>query len=52
MEETLNGVEIDLEKKNVVNGITHDETALEARGLGQGSPKVSLSYKLRTLCRS
>nr|PNR47769.1 hypothetical protein PHYPA_012242 [Physcomitrium patens] len=42
VEETLNGVEIDLEKKNVANGNAQNEIAPEASGLGQGSPKSEL----------
>ena len=41
MEQTLNGMEVDLEKKNLVNGKAQNETVSEAGGLGQGSPKVS-----------
>lgn len=43
LEEPFNGMEVDLEKKNVVNGNTQIETASAVGGLGQGSPKVSLN---------
>lgn len=41
VEQTLNGMEVDLEKKNLVNGKSQNETVSGAGGLGQGSPKVS-----------
>lgn len=41
VEQTLNGMEVDLEKKNLVNGNSQNETVSGAGGLGQGSPKVS-----------
>ncbi|KAG0558376.1 hypothetical protein KC19_10G023100 [Ceratodon purpureus] len=39
VEQTLNGMEVDLEKKNLVNGKSQNETVSGAGGLGQGSPK-------------
>lgn len=45
VEQTLNGMEVDLEKKNLVNGNAQNETVSGAGGLGQGSPKVSSCYR-------
>ncbi|XP_024396480.1 uncharacterized protein [Physcomitrium patens] len=44
LEEPFNGMEVDLEKKNVVNGNTQIETASAVGGLGQGSPKSESKY--------
>lgn len=41
VEQTLNGMEVDVKTRNFVNGNTVNETASVASALGQGSPKVS-----------
>lgn len=45
MEKTLNGMEVDVETRNFVNGNTLKETPSGATALGQGSPKVRFNVK-------
>lgn len=45
MEQSLNGMEVDVKIRNFVNGNTVNETASGASALGQGSPKVSFCIR-------
>lgn len=46
MEQTLNGMEVDVETRNFVNGNTLNETPSGATALGQGSPKVRSNIRI------